>query len=262
MVKPVFIDTHCHFDFPPFSGCETDSIVLAAEAGVRRIIVPAVEAGRFATVLSLADRHPALYAALGMHPIAISRHTDAGLALLAHYLRQQPARLVAVGEIGLDNYMDEPLLERQKALLVAQLGLAVRHDLPVILHSRRTHDLLAQILRRHQVPRTGVVHGFAGSYEQAVAFIKLGYYIGVGGTITYARANKTRRVMARLPLNRLLLETDAPDMPLAGFQGQPNRPERLGVTFASLCELRPEPPEQIAEIIYRNTLDLFGLTCQ
>lgn len=262
MIKPVFIDTHCHFDFSPFSGNESDSIALAAAAGVQRIIVPAVEAERFATVLALADAHAALYAALGMHPIAINRHNDAGLAALAHYLRQSHPRLVAVGEIGLDNYMAEPMMARQEALLIDQLQLAARHELPVILHSRRTHDRLAQILRRHVLSRTGVVHGFAGSYEQATAFIKLGYYIGVGGTITYARANKTRQVMARLPLERLLLETDAPDMPLSGFQGQPNRPERLTLTFASLCSLRPEPPEQIAEIIYRNTLDLFGLPRQ
>ncbi|WP_414636862.1 TatD family hydrolase [Acerihabitans sp.] len=262
MIDPVFIDTHCHFDFPPFSGHETEGLALAAAVGVRHIIVPAVEAERFAAVLALADAHDALYAALGMHPIAITRHDDAGLALLAHHLRQPHPRLVAVGEIGLDNYMAEPMMARQEALLAAQLQLAGRHDLPVILHSRRTHDRLAHILRRHDLPRTGVVHGFAGSYEQAAAFIKLGYYIGVGGTITYARANKTRRVMARLPLNRLLLETDAPDMPVSGFQGQPNRPERLRVTFASLCELRPEPPEQIAEIIYRNSLDLFGLPCR
>jgi TatD DNase family protein len=115
------------------------------------------------------------------------------------------------------------------------------------------------MLRRHNLPRTGVVHGFAGSYQQAEAFIKLGYYIGVGGTITYPRASKTRQVMARLPLASLLLETDAPDMPLAGFQGQPNRPERLPDTFQVLCSLREEPPQLIAESIYRNSQTLFAL---
>ncbi|WP_413735366.1 TatD family hydrolase [Sodalis sp. RH21] len=262
MTTPVFIDTHCHFDFPPFSGAEADSIRRAAQAGVRRIIVPAVEAGRFAGVLALADGHPALYAALGMHPIAIAQHDEAGLALLEQYLRQPHPRLVAIGEIGLDNYMADPQMERQTALLDAQLQLAARYDLPVILHSRRTHDRLAMMLRQRRLPRAGVVHGFAGSYEQAEAFIKLGFYIGVGGTITYERANKTRQVMARLPLERLLLETDAPDMPVSGYQGQPNRPERVLLTFQALCELRAEPPEQIADIIYRNSLDLFGLARQ
>lgn len=259
MTEPIFIDTHCHFDFPPFCGDETQSIQRAALAGVRRIIVPAVEAERFERVLALANGHPQLLAALGLHPVAIARHDDQGLALLEHYLRQAPARLVAIGEIGLDDYIDRPLMERQIALLDAQLQLAKRYDLPVILHSRRTHDRLAMILRRHQLPSTGVVHGFAGSYEQALAFTKLGYYLGVGGTITYARANKTRQAMARLPLTRLLLETDAPDMPVSGFQGQPNRPERLRITFEALCQLRPEPPELIADTLYRNSLDAFGL---
>ena len=255
-----FIDTHCHFDFPPFQGDESASIRRAAEAGIDKIIVPAVEAERFAAVLALAERHAPLYAALGMHPIAIRHHNDDGLALLENHLRQSPAKLVALGEIGLDNYMEQPLMPRQVALLEDQFHLAKRYDLPVILHSRRTHDQLAAMLRRFDLPRTGVVHGFAGSYQQAEAFIKLGYYIGVGGTITYPRASKTRQVMARLPPERLLLETDAPDMPLSGFQGQPNRPERLPRTFRVLCELRDEPPEQLAGIIYQNTCALFGLS--
>ncbi|MEA9392908.1 TatD family hydrolase [Acerihabitans sp. TG2] len=260
MTTPYFIDTHCHFDFPPFSGAETQSIQRAADAGVKQIIVPAVEAERFSVVLDLANRHPQLYAALGLHPIAIARHTDEGLALLEQQVRRAPPGLVAVGEIGLDAYMEQPQMPRQEALLIAQLRLASRYDLPVMLHSRRTHDRLAMILRRHPLARAGVVHGFAGSYEQARAFTQLGFYIGVGGTITYMRANKTRQVMARLPLERLLLETDAPDMPPFGCQGQPNRPEYVLRTFAALCELRTEPPEQIAEIIYRNSLDLFGLS--
>ena len=259
MFTPAFIDTHCHFDFPPFCGDEPACLGRAADVGVQAIIVPAVTAERFASVLALAERYPAVYAALGMHPLAIRKHDEAALARLAELVRQSPSKLVALGEMGLDNYMDEPLMTRQTALLADQFYLAKKYDLPVILHSRRTNDQLAAMLRRHNLPRTGVVHGFAGSYQQAEAFIKLGYYIGVGGTITYPRASKTRQVMARLPLASLLLETDAPDMPLAGFQGQPNRPERLPDTFQVLCSLREEPPQLIAESIYRNSQTLFAL---
>lgn len=155
--------------------------------------------------------------------------------------------------------MDNPQFERQQSVLLAQLRLAKQHDLPVILHSRRTHDQLAAALRRMQLPRRGVVHGFAGSLSQAQAFIRLGYYIGVGGTITYERAQKTRGVMAQLPLEALLLETDAPDMPLAGYQGQPNRPERAAEVFHTLCELRPEPADGIAAHLQRNTQSLFAM---
>lgn len=254
-----FIDTHCHFDFPPFVGDEANSIARAAEADVVRIIVPAVDASRFERIATLAEQHPALYAALGLHPIAIDQHEEAHLDQLERWLKHKPAKLVAIGEIGLDLYMENPEFARQEALLDAQLRLAKQYDLPVILHSRRTHDKLALHLRRHDLPRRGVVHGFAGSLQQAQAFIKLGYAIGVGGTMTYARASKTRNTLAQLPLTSLLLETDAPDMPLSGFQGEPNRPERARLVWQALCELRPEAPQEIADALWRNTQTLFNL---
>lgn len=252
-----FIDTHCHFDFPPFTGDESASLQKAAQAGVEKIILPAVEANDFERVTALAEQYDALYMALGLHPIVIERHSDACLGRLEDQLAAPADKLVAIGEIGLDLYREDPQFERQETLLDAQLALAKRYDLPVILHSRRTHDKLAMHLKRHDLPRTGVVHGFAGSLVQAERFIQLGYKIGVGGTITYPRASKTRNVMAQLPLEALLLETDAPDMPLNGFQGQPNRPEQVARVFATLCELRPEPAEVIAGTIWRNTVALF-----
>ncbi|MEC5320473.1 TatD family hydrolase [Brenneria populi subsp. brevivirga] len=255
-----FIDTHCHFDFPPFSEDIAASLGAAAAAGVERIVIPAVESRYFARVLRLACGHTSLYAALGLHPLYIFRHQDADLASLEAQLWQRAAKLAAVGEIGLDLYMPEPQLARQLALLEAQLRLAKRYDYPVILHSRRSHDRLAQLLRRAAVPRTGVVHGFAGSLEQARAFVRLGYCIGVGGTITYPRANKTRQAIAQLPLDSLLLETDAPDMPVCGHQGEPNRPERIAAVFHSLCQLRSEPADAIAAALYHNALRLFALS--
>lgn len=253
-----FYDTHCHFDFPPFTGDEEHSLALAADAGVRKIIVPAIEVGRFNRVLALAQSYPALYAALGMHPIVIEKHDETGLATLEDLLRQKPEKLIAIGEIGLDLYREDPQLDRQEFILGEQLKLAKRYDLPVLLHSRRTHDKLALHLKRHNLARTGVVHGFAGSLQQAERFIAMGYRIGVGGTITYPRASKTRDVMARLPLSSLLLETDAPDMPLNGWQGQPNRPERAAKVFDALCELRPEPAEIIANALKNNADELFA----
>ncbi|MDA5498859.1 TatD family hydrolase [Yersinia aleksiciae] len=256
---PYFVDTHCHFDFPPFSGEEAASLASAAQANVRQLIIPAVSAAYFPRVLALAERYPPLFAALGLHPLYIAEHQETDLATLASYLANKPEKVVAVGEMGLDLYMEEPQFPRQLALLQAQLKLAKQHDLPVILHSRRAHDPLAAALRKVALPRTGVVHGFAGSLAQAQAFIRLGYYIGVGGTITYERAQKTRKVMAALPLSALLLETDAPDMPLAGFQGQPNRPERAAHVFTALCELRSEAPQEIAVHLLENSQRLFQL---
>lgn len=255
-----FVDTHCHFDFPPFIDDEVPSIDRAARAGVDAIIVPAIEAAYFERVLDLARRHDALYAALGLHPIVIEHHLEEHLDRLDAVLQTAENKLVAIGEIGLDLYRENPQFERQQTILDAQLRLAKRHDLPVILHSRRTHDKLAMHLKRIDLPRRGVVHGFSGSLQQAQRFIELGYHIGVGGTITYPRASKTRDVMARLPLSALLLETDAPDMPLNGFQGQPNRPEQAARVFTALCELRPEPAAVIAHALLENTRTLFGIT--
>lgn len=254
-----FIDTHCHFDFPPFTGDERASLQRACAAGIEKIIVPATEAANFARVLALAERFVPLYAALGLHPIVIEQHADDGLERLQQVLDDRPAKVVAVGEIGLDLFRDDPRFDRQEQILEAQLKLAKRYDLPVILHSRRTHDKLAMHLKRQNLPRTGVVHGFAGSFQQAERFVQLGYRIGVGGTITYPRASKTRDVIAQLPLTALLLETDAPDMPLNGFQGQPNRPEQAAKVFDALCELRPEPANVIADALYRNTTALFDV---
>ena len=254
-----FIDTHCHFDFPPFTGDESASLQRACEAGVGSIIVPATEAANFTRVLALAQTYPPWFAALGIHPIVIEHHNDDALDRLQQVLEKRPQKLVAVGEIGLDLYRDDPQFDKQERVLDTQLQLAKRYELPVILHSRRTHDKLAMHLKHHALPRTGVVHGFAGSMQQAERFVQLGYKIGVGGTITYPRASKTREVMARLPLESLLLETDAPDMPLNGFQGQPNRPEQVVGVFDVLCQLRPEPADVIAEALYRNTTTLFDV---
>lgn len=231
-----FIDTHCHFDFPPFSGDEEASLQRAAQAGVGKIIVPATEAENFARVQALAEKYQPLYAALGLHPGMLEKHSDVSLDQLQQALERHPAKVVAVGEIGLDLFGDDPQFERQQWLLDEQLKLAKRYDLPVILHSRRTHDKLAMHLKRHDLPCTGVVHGFSGSLQQAERFVQLGYKIGVGGTITYPRASKTRDVIAKLPLASLLLETDAPDMPLNGFQGSLialNRPPVCLPCFAS-----------------------------
>ncbi|VFT71241.1 putative deoxyribonuclease [Escherichia coli] len=254
-----FIDTHCHFDFPPFSGDEEASLQRAAQAGVGKIIVPATEAANFARVLALAENYQPLYAALGLHPGMLEKHSDASLEQLQQALERHPAKVVAVGEIGLDLFGDDPQFERQQWLLDEQLKLAKRYDLPVILHSRRAHDKLAMHLKRHDLSRTGVVHGFSRQPATGRAVCTAGLQIGVGGTITYPRASKTRDVIAKLPLASLLLETDAPDMPLNGFQGQPNRPEQAARVFDVLCELRPEPADEIAQALLNNTYTLFNV---
>lgn len=254
-----FIDTHCHFDFPPFSEALTESLETAKQGGITDIIIPAVSQDNFQRIWNLAHEYSQLHAAMGFHPLYLSQFQESHFEKLTDFLMRKSQKCVAVGEIGLDLYMEDPQFERQQILLQRQLKLAKQFDLPVILHSRKTHDQLVAMLRRYEVPAGGVVHGFAGSLSQAESFVKLGYYIGVGGTITYERANKTRQVMAQLPLSCLVFETDAPDMPVSGFQGEPNRPERIQWVFQSLCELRHESPDEIAQQLYNNSRTLFNL---
>ena len=253
----MIFDTHAHYYDDAFDPDRDALLSSLPERGVALVVCPGCDLESSEQSIALAEQYPFLYAAAGYHPENLEgvtlAHVDQIKALCAHQ------KVVAVGEIGLDLFGDDPQFERQQWLLDEQLKLAKRYDLPVILHSRRTHDKLAMHLKRHDLPCTGVVHGFSGSLQQAERFVQLGYKIGVGGTITYPRASKTRDVIAKLPLASLLLETDAPDMPLNGFQGQPNRPEQAARVFAVLCELRPEPADEIAQALLNNTYTLFNV---
>ena len=254
----MIFDTHAHYYDEAFDADRDALLASLPGRGVALVVCPGCDPESSRQSIALAERYGFLYAAAGYHPEnlegAALSDLDAVRALCAH------PKVVAVGEIGLDLFGDDPQFERQQWLLDEQLKLAKRYDLPVILHSRRTHDKLAMHLKRHDLPRAGVVHGFSGSQQQAERFVQLGYKIGVGGTITYPRASKTRDVIAKLPLASLLLETDAPDMPLNGFQGQPNRPEQAVRVFDVLCELRPEPEDEIAEVLLNNTYALFSVS--
>lgn len=260
-----FFDTHTHLDYLlQFSGEPLERLMANAQTvGVEKILIVAVLAADFKTIENMTALYPErLYYGLGLHPLYIAEHSRADLDLLNQALVKRPKACTAVGEIGLERGKPELLSNefwhKQCEFLDAQLQLAKQHSLPVNLHSRKAHDQLFTFLKRIQLPKCGVVHGFAGSYEQAKRFVDLGYKIGVGGVITYQRANKTRQAIAKLPLDSLLLETDTPDMPVFGFQGQPNRPERIIETFRFLCELRKEPPDEISKAIWRNSCELFG----
>jgi len=259
-----FFDTHTHLDYLSEAlSLNIPALVSNAQAqNVERILIVSVFAENFAKVTACAKQMPDnLVYGLGLHPLYIQQHQIAHLDELEALLAQQDPQCTAIAEIGLERAVEslctEELWHKQCEFLEAQLAFAKRFNLPVNLHSRRSHDQLSVFLKKAQLSHTGVVHGFAGSYDQAKRFVDLGYKIGVGGTITYARANKTREAIRKLPLESLLLETDSPDMPVFGFQGEPNRPERLAVSFQSLCELRNESPLVIAETIWTTSETLF-----
>ena len=266
---PCWIDTHCHLDAPEFAADLPAVRQRARASGVRCCVIAAVCAGHFDAARQTAHRLGDAYA-LGTHPLYVPQAgADAAqqleAALLAH---AGDARLVAVGEIGLDFFVPElaapPWQERQLALFRQQLKLAKKHGLPVILHSRHAVDAVLRQLRETG-PHTGIAHAFSGSGQQARALMDAGLKLGFGGACTFGRATRLRHLAATLPLQALVLETDAPDMPphwlyvsaRQRVSGQPqarNTPAELPRIAAEIAALRGMPVQALAEAAWHNTL--------
>jgi TatD DNase family protein len=264
---PALFDTHCHLDLPELAGALPVYLAAALAAGVQRMLVPAVEAVRWPGLLQLQQQTSALQIelALGIHPWWAESAKEQQLEQLANLLQTEPG-VCAVGEIGLDFALSaedeaatQQLHQWQQRLFSAQLALAAKAGKPVVLHHRKSQPALLAELKRQQFSQGGILHAFSGSQAQAHAFMDLGFKLGIGGTISYQRAQKTRDTVKKLPLSALVLETDAPAMPLAGFQGQANTPAQLALVFQQLCTLRSEPPAALAEALWQNSLGALKL---
>ncbi|MGL6203602.1 MAG: TatD family hydrolase [Giesbergeria sp.] len=264
-MPPTWIDTHCHLDAPEFAH-DVDTVrAQARAAGVQHIVLPAVQVAHADAVRSLAHRHGDSYA-LGIHPLYTPQAADDDVEKLAQVLEQHrnDPHLVAIGEIGLDFFVPRLDAERQTRFFRQQLQLARRFDLPVILHVRRSADALLKGLRDLPV-QGGIAHAFNGSLQQAQAFIARGFKLGFGGALSYERALQLRRLATELPLEALVLETDAPDMPphwlyrtaAERSTGQPqgrNTPAELPHIAQVLADLRGLPLEALAQQIHANAL--------
>lgn len=254
------IDTHTHLDFEMFDDDRAQVIARARNAGVERIVVLGVHAANWQRVWQLACDEPSVHAALGLHPVFLEQHQDAHVQQLRDWLerlRGEP-KLCAVGEIGLDYYIDNPDIERQQRLLEAQLALAADFSLPVLLHVRRAHAPMIATLKRYKLERSGVIHAFSGSWEEAREYLRLGFRLGLGGAGTWPQAQRMHRVLRQLPLEAILLETDAPDIPPAGHAGERNSPELLPEICRRLADLKGIDAHALAAASYRNSCELFG----
>ncbi|MFL1583139.1 TatD family hydrolase [Stutzerimonas stutzeri] len=254
------IDTHTHLDFEMFDDDRAQVIARARNAGVERIVVLGVHAANWQRVWQLACDEPSVYAALGLHPVFLEEHQDAHVQQLRDWLerlRGEP-KLCAVGEIGLDYYIDNPDIERQQRLLEAQLALAADFSLPVLLHVRRAHAPMIATLKRYKLERSGVIHAFSGSWEEAREYLRLGFRLGLGGAGTWPQAQRMHRVLRQLPLEAIVLETDAPDIPPAGHAGERNSPELLPEICRRLADLKGIDAHALAAASYRNSCELFG----
>ncbi len=250
------IDTHCHLDFPVFDADREAVIARARRAGVSRIVVPGVDAARWPYLIALCAGRTDLHPALGMHPGFLARHRPEHLRALEAALEAH--RPVAVGEIGLDYFIDDPDPDAQCRLLDAQLAVAANAGLPVLLHVRKAHDQVLQRLRRHRLCG-GIAHAFNGSLQQGKKYFELGFRLGFGGMLTYERSRKLRKLAAELPLEAIVLETDAPDMAVASHHGERNSPEYLPECLAALAQVRDQDPAELAQRTTANARDVLRL---
>lgn len=249
-------DAHCHLDFPVFDGRRDLVIDRCRQAGVERLVMAGVRRPDWARLVKTAATSPHLYYCLGIHPWWAGEHGAEDIRALEEQLRSADRDCLGVGECGLDAMRGS--LEDQEPLFVGQLRLAMRLDLPLVIHSVKTHDRVAATLRREQFQGRSLLHGFSGSFQQAMTLIDQGCFLGIGGVITHPRARKTREAVRRLPLNALVLETDAPDMSPSGVAPGQNSPENILRVFESLVELRQETPDQLRKSLWDNAVRLFG----
>jgi TatD DNase family protein len=282
-------DTHCHLDFNKFDDDRDAVIQRAVEAGVGRILIPAINLESSRAVIRLANSHPSLFAAVGFHPTELDQWNETSVENLRELILPRPApssnrkiqaedKIIAIGEIGLDYYwVKEPEQQaRQRQALKEQLQVAREANLPVIIHMREADDAwfgqasidLLAILTEWQsnlaaqghplAEKPGVLHSFNGNLETAQKAIAHNFYIGVTGPVTYKNAEEKRQIIRQLPLERLLIETDAPFLTPVPHRGKRNEPAFVAHIADKIAEIQKTTREQVAETTSANALRLFG----
>jgi TatD DNase family protein len=255
----MWIDTHCHLDAHEFGGESLDVARRAGDAGVSMIVIPAVDRYNFGTVAQLAAQASNASYALGIHPICVPKATEDDLVTLRAAVEAAlgDPRFVAIGEIGLDFFIPmlaEPAMrEKQDHFMREQLRMARDFELPVLMHVRRSQDQVLKHVRQIR-PAGGIAHAFNGSFQQAQMYIDLGFKLGFGGAMTFTRALQIRRLATTLPLDAIVLETDAPDISPAWIHPARNSPEQLPAIGALLAELRGLSVQEVADATRRNAL--------
>ncbi|MCB1858201.1 MAG: TatD family hydrolase [Gammaproteobacteria bacterium] len=251
------IDSHCHFDDVRFDHDRDAAYRRAIQAGVLAQVIPGVTAQDWPRIERICQRYRGLYPAYGVHPLFLHLHGEGDIQTLDAWLDKK--QRVAVGECGLDFFVENPQRERQQWWFESQLALAQNHHLPVIIHARRAVEEVINTLR-HFPTLHGVLHSYSGSEQQARRLMEMGFMMSFGGPVTYDRAQRLRKLVSQLPLDYIMLETDAPDQPDQHNRGGRNEPAMLGRVLDSISELRDEPADVIAEITTQNAFRLFGIS--
>jgi TatD DNase family protein len=259
---PLWIDTHCHLDAPEFSGSLSTIIATAKEKGVQAILLPTVKVVDCLHVKEIVaqygDEIPGLVYTLGIHPLYTNQAHEGDIAILEEHIVQSlfDPRFVGIGEIGLDYFVEGLDPYKQEYFFHAQLDLAQKYQLPVILHVRRSQDAILKALRRRNISG-GIAHAFNGSFQQAEQFIQLGFKLGFGGAATYERALQIRRLLVDLPLESIVTETDAPDIPPAWLKQEGiefNEPAFVARIAKELAAIRGMSDSEFASVVWSNAM--------
>jgi len=250
------IDTHCHIDFEAFNADRAQVLQEVRDVGLIGIVVPGTHQQGWENLLSICAAHDALYPAIGLHPMFLEHHQESDIEKLEQTIEQ--TRPVAIGEIGLDARDSALDMDKQQYYFEQQLVISQKNELPVILHILKTHYQTLSLLKKYPVTG-GTVHAFNGSLQQAEQYIELGFKLGFGGMLTYERSSKLRKLASELPLESIVLETDAPDMTVFQHQYERNSPVYLPYCLQALAEVRNETPEVVAEQTTLNAKSVFNI---
>lgn len=259
----MWIDTHCHLDAPEFASSLPAILSAAKEQNVQAILLPAVKAADCRSVKELATQYaneiPGLVYTLGIHPLYSNQAQEGDIAILEEQITQSLSdpRFVGVGEIGLDYFVEGLDPHKQEHFFHAQLDLAQKFQLPVVLHVRRSQDAILKALRRRNISG-GIAHAFNGSFQQAEQFIELGFKLGFGGAATYERALQIRRLLAELPIDSIVTETDSPDIPPAWLREEGitfNEPAFLPRIAKTMASIRGMNESEFASAVWGNAMN-------
>jgi TatD DNase family protein len=262
--KSLMIDTHCHLTFDGYEDDRQEVIKSAAKVGVTRIIIPAVDVEGTPEILALAQASEGIYASVGVHPNSTGSFNDESLEII----KQQSceAKVIAVGEIGLDYYWDKSPKDKQRTAFEAQLELATQRELPVIIHNREASEDVMEVLEQwvktlpHSLKeRPGVLHSFSAPQEIADRALAIGFYLGFTGPITFKKAEDLRRIAGNVPLDRILVETDGPFLTPEPYRGKRNKSEYIPYIVDRLAGLKGITSEAMAKATTDNAIRLFNL---
>lgn len=256
--KSTIIDTHTHLYEKQFDGDRDVMIQRALENGVQKMLIPNVDSTTIAPMLAICSRYPQhIFPMIGIHPCSIKPDTHQQ-ELDAVYKCLQQEKFVAVGEIGIDLYWDKTTLDIQKDAFNQQCDWALEFNLPIAIHSRDATHVIIEILKHRKQNPKGVFHCFTGSFEEAQEILKLGFYLGIGGVVSYKNTH-LRETLKRLPLEKIVLETDAPYLPPVPHRGKRNESAYTTLVVETLCTVYEKSYTEIAEITTKNAVELFGI---